>query len=103
MTEGTTGHDFDPYDHVRATDQSPVAPGVYRVVGTGDPVTLVRVADDDGRRRNTGEVVSVPAATLSASFDPAENPDRGFAVRNLLSPLVTVPKAVAYWLRQLLP
>ena len=100
MTGKPTGHDVDPYDHVRATDQSSVPSGVYRVVGTGDPVTLVRVTDAEGHRRHTGQVVSVPAATLSASFDAAENPDRGFAVRDMLAPLVTVPQAVAYWLRR---
>ncbi|MFC7133808.1 MULTISPECIES: hypothetical protein [Salinibaculum] len=103
MTGEPTANDVDPYDHVRATDRSSVPSGVYRVVGTGDPVTLVRVTDAEGRRRHTGQVVSVPAATLSASFDPAENPDQGFAIRDLVAPFVTVPQAVAYWLRRLFP
>ncbi|QIB72785.1 hypothetical protein G3I44_01970 [Halogeometricum borinquense] len=42
------------YDHYRADDAA-VSDGVYRVVGTDDEtVTLLRVADADGRRSNVG-------------------------------------------------
>lgn len=71
----------DPYDHLRpagdggSTAETAVNDGVYRVVGTGaERVTLLRVADADGRRRHTGEVVTVPRDDLAA-FAPAENPD----------------------------
>lgn len=62
------------FDHVRPTDA--VYPdGVYRVVGTSDEAaTLLRVADADGRRTNTGEIIAVGSDELDG-FDPAENPD----------------------------
>jgi hypothetical protein len=81
----------DVGDHYRVTgDDYP--PGVYRVVGGGDSdVTLLRVADDDGRREHTGEIRRVPASVLAAEFEPAANPDAGFspvgAVRNGLQGL----------------
>jgi len=55
-------------------DGAGVEPGVYRVVGTGDPVTLLRVGDADGRRVTTGETVHVDRADLAA-FEVADNPD----------------------------
>jgi hypothetical protein len=62
------------YDHLRSTDPDDDA-GIYRVVGThADSVTLLRVADGDGRRAHTGEVITVPTDALDA-FEPAENPD----------------------------
>lgn len=65
----------DVYDHLRSVDAD-AAPGVYRVVGTpGDAVTLLRVADADGRRAHTGEVLSIDHSELDG-FEPAENPDR---------------------------
>ncbi|WP_226005891.1 hypothetical protein [Natrinema salinisoli] len=49
--------------------------GIYRVVGTGeDTVTLFRVGDAEGRRVNTGEIVTVRDREFEA-FEPAENPD----------------------------
>jgi hypothetical protein len=45
-------------DHYHA-DGDRVEPGVYRVVGTGAEVALLRVADADGRRAHTGEFVHV--------------------------------------------
>lgn len=62
------------YDHLRTTDAEHT-PGVYRVVGTDeDTVTLLRVADAEGQRANTGAVVTVEREALSG-FEPADNPD----------------------------
>jgi hypothetical protein len=75
-------------------------PGVYRVVGTSEPVSLLRVSDGDGRREATGEVVSVSESALEADFEPAENPDGDLnpvrAIQNLVTGL--------YWsVRRFLP
>ncbi|ADQ68265.1 hypothetical protein C499_14870 [Halogeometricum borinquense DSM 11551] len=62
------------YDHYRADDAA-VSDGVYRVVGTDDEtVTLLRVADADRRRSNTGEIVTIHRDRLDG-FVSAENPD----------------------------
>ena len=62
------------YDHLQPTDLG-YPDGTYRVVGTSeDAVTLLRVADADGRRVNTGEIVTVDSDDLD-EFGPAENPD----------------------------
>ncbi len=71
-----------PGDHYRPTPTASDATaqrGVYRVVGTGDPVTLLRVADKDGRRQHTGETVRVDRAVLAEQFEPADDPDAGFS------------------------
>ncbi|MFC6769633.1 hypothetical protein [Natrinema soli] len=61
-------------DHVRPTDDD-YPDGIYRVVGTNEgAVTLLRVGDADGRRVNTGEIVTVSDDDLEG-FAPAENPD----------------------------
>lgn len=84
--------DLDVYDHVRPTDSN-ITPGVYRVVGTAeDTVTLLRVGDETGRRVHTGDVVTVDRDTLSA-FEPADNPDDGWAIVPLLAGL---PRSL-YW------
>lgn len=74
-------------DHVRPVDANHPA-GIYRVVGTGDPVALLRVTDERDRRRATGELLSVPRDALS-DFESAADPDTGFRpvawVRGLLS------------------
>jgi len=74
------------YDHVRSTDADDDAT-VYRVVGShADSVTLLRVSDGDGRRANTGEVITVSRDALDV-FEAAENPDGnrsvGATVRSL--------------------
>jgi len=62
------------YDHLWPTGTD-YPDGTYRVVGTeNDAVTLLRVANAQGRRVATGEVVSVPREELGG-FDAAENPD----------------------------
>ncbi|MBV0902484.1 hypothetical protein [Haloarcula salina] len=76
MTDGGV----DAFDHLRPADDDDrtgggVSDGIYRVVGTGaERVTLLRVADADGRRGHTGEVVTVSRDALAA-FAPTENPD----------------------------
>ncbi len=84
--------DIAVYDHLRST--APDADGAtYRVVGTGaDTVTLLRVSDGNGRRANTGEVVTVPRESLDA-FETAENPDGN---RSLGATLRSAGSAV-YW------
>ena len=73
-SEARPGDPLAPFDHVRPTDDS-LNSGVYRVVGTTDEhVTLLRVADADGRRRHTGDLVTVASAARS-SLEPADNPD----------------------------
>ncbi len=74
-------------DHLRPVGEDyPV--GIYRVVGDGDPIALLRVTDERDRRRATGELLTIPRGSLS-SFEPATNPDSGFRplawVRGLLS------------------
>ena len=67
-----------PYDHFRATATADADPGIYRVVGTSETaVTLLRVADDDGTRRATGDLRRVPLTTLRRDFEPAANPGDG--------------------------
>jgi len=62
------------YDHFQLTDVDR-PDGVYRVVGTdGETVTLLRVGDADGRRVNSGEIVTVRSSEL-AECPTAENPD----------------------------
>lgn len=62
------------FDHLRPTTAEYPA-GVYRVVGTAEgSVTLLQVGDADGRRINTGELVTVERDSLDG-FEPAENPD----------------------------
>lgn len=81
-----------PYDHYETGPGTEFAPGVYRVVGSGDPVTLLKVTDPQGRRRATGAIVHASRAELAAEFEPAGNPDAGFdpvrLVRNLASGVV---------------
>lgn len=78
-------------DHYRsgsASDERSEGP-VYRVVGASDDVALLRITDGDGRRVHAGEVRRVPADDFEAEFEPATNPDAGFApvraLRNALS------------------
>ena len=72
-------------DHVRPTDDV-LAAGIYRVVGTTeDTVTLLRVSDGDGRRRHTGEVVTIDAEacqTLTVAENPDDNRSIGEQVRS---------------------
>jgi len=76
-------------DHYRPDDDA--TPGVYRVVGTGDPVALLRVTDEGGRRAHTGDLRQVSRDEFDAAFEPAEDPDAGVspvaAVRNALQGL----------------
>ncbi len=86
------------YDHLRSTDPDDDA-GIYRVVGTDtDSVTLLRVADGDGRRAHTGEVITVPTNALD-TFEPAENPDGN---RSLGGKLRSLAQAVYFSFRSVL-
>lgn len=88
-------------DHVRPVGENHPS-GIYRVVGTGDPVALLRVTDADDRRRATGELLSVPRDALSG-FEPAANPDAGFRpvawLRGLLSGTYWEVRMVLEWVR----
>ena len=80
------------YDHYRTTDDD-YMDGVYRVVGIGDEeVTLLRVGKVDGRRINTGEVITVIQEELDG-FEQAENPDGNRPIGEVL---VSAPET-AYW------
>jgi hypothetical protein len=79
--------DPQPYEHYRPAGEADVDDGVYRVVGAGDPVVLLEVADADGDRVTTGRTVAVPRADLDA-FEPAENPDAGFRPGQIIDGLV---------------
>lgn len=70
-------------EHYRSTE-SDAAPGVYRVVGAGDSVTLLRVADVGGGREHTGELLRVDQATLDDVFEAAADPDAGVSVTGAL-------------------
>lgn len=79
------GEDVSPHDHYRPLDGEEV----YRVVGVSTgTVTLLRLTEG-GRRRATGEVVTVDRSDLDSAYEPASNPDRGFRpgrwLRNLVS------------------
>jgi hypothetical protein len=75
-------------DYLRPTDAD-VPDGVYRVVGTTDGVTVLRVGDADGRRVVTGEVRTVLDAT---GFEAAEPPGKRSVSARLRSFAET-----AYW------
>jgi len=74
-------------EHYRPTDGRR-EPGVYRVVGVPEDVTLLRVADADGRRVHTGRIRRVSEAEVQGVFEPASDPDAGIAplawLRNVL-------------------
>jgi len=86
-----------PYDHYRPAGAD-YADGIYRVVGTGDPVVLVAVADADGNRVNSGTVVRVSADELDG-FEPAENPDQGFQPGQLVGGLIEELRMIVNWFR----
>ena len=86
-----------PYDHYRAGSSDPIPAGVYRVVGTGEEIALLRVGDSEGLRVRTGEVVTVSRDTVG-QFEDAPNPDAGFSVTDILSPVRTWATAIRHWL-----
>jgi len=80
------------YDHFRVTDLDR-PDGVYRVVGIDDDtVTVLRVADADGRRVNSGEIVTVRSDEL-AECPEADNPDGN----RPLGEKVTSNLLMTYW------
>ena len=86
-----TVSDIEVYDHVRPTDAD-VPEGIYRVVGAGERVTLLRVGNADGRRVTTGEVHAVDRDIL-ADFEATENPDEN---RSLAATIARIPQTI-YW------
>ena len=98
---GEDGPSIAVSDHLRPVGENYPA-GIYRVVGTDDPVALLRVTDERERRRTTGELLSIPPESLS-EFEPAADPDAGFRplalVRNLLSGLYWQIRTLLDWLR----
>jgi len=87
----------DVYDHVRAGADAPVPPGVYRVVGTDGAVTLLRVADPDGRRIHPGTVERIDRETVQA-LECADNPDAGLSASALFAPFDALGSAIRHWL-----
>lgn len=85
------------YDHYQPAGAD-CADGVYRVVGAGDPITLVLVADADGNRINSGTVVRVPADEFDG-FEPAANPDQGFRPGQIIDGLIEEVRMVIDWVR----
>jgi hypothetical protein len=84
--------DVAVYDHLCSTDPDD-DDAIYRVVGTAPgSVTLLRVSDGDGRRANTGEVITVSRDALD-SFEEAENPDGNRSVGARLASMF----GAAYW------
>lgn len=80
------------YDHVQPIDTDYLN-GIYRVVGTPNgTVTLLRVADADGRRVSSGELVTVTADELDG-FAPAENPDGN----RPLETVIALKLKLIYW------
>jgi len=82
------------YDHVEPTNEEHDLPdGVYRVVGSSEErVSLLRVADADGRRINTGEVSTVSLDEFDG-FTPAENPDGNQPVEERVTSILET----GYW------
>lgn len=82
----------DVYDHLQPGGVD-YPNGIYRVVGGDEEVvTLLLVADTDGRRVNTGEVTRVTKDELEG-FTPAENPDGN----RQLDAAVRSKLGVVYW------
>lgn len=96
-----SGPSIAVYDHLRPVSESYPA-GIYRVVGTGETVALLRVTDEHERRRATGELLTIPREALS-EFEPATNPDTGFRplawIRGLLSGLYWTVRMLFDWFR----
>jgi hypothetical protein len=86
-----------PYDHVRVDADGPVPAGIYRVVGTGEEIALLRVGTSDGQRVTTGEVVHVERASVE-EFETAENPDSGLSLGDVIAPVKAFAEALRYWL-----
>jgi hypothetical protein len=91
-------------DHLRPVEGEDDGTGeprpVYRVVGTGESIALLRVTDAAGRRGYTGDVRRVPREQVANQFEPAADPDGGLALRHRLRTL----GSGLYWsLRRFLP
>lgn len=86
------------YDHYRpAGDRTEAgeADPVFRVVGVADDeVTLLRITDDTGTRRATGDLRHVLLDRLEGEFVPAANPDSGLEPIEYLAALFVVGGAI---------
>lgn len=91
-------------DHLAVPDDGPHPAGVYRVVGYGDgSVTLLHVADRDGRRRHTGRLVAAESlAGVERTTPPTDDGgvtdelrDAGWQIRAFLAELRRRPVASA--------
>ena len=87
----------EPFDHVQAGESGSIPAGVYRVVGTSEQLTLLRVGDADGRRVRTGEIVRV-SRSVYTNFGAAENPDTGVSSGDFLAPFRASAKTIRDWL-----
>ncbi|KZN23652.1 hypothetical protein A4G99_12245 [Haladaptatus sp. R4] len=81
---------IDVGDHYRPTADGDGS-DVYRVVGTGDDVVLLRLTDADGTRIHSGELRHCSRDALETDWEPAGNPDAGLTpvadLKNVLSGL----------------
>ncbi|MGA9401361.1 hypothetical protein [Haladaptatus sp.] len=79
---------IDVGDHYRPTADGDES-GVYRVVGTGDDVVLLRLTDADGTRVHSGELRHCSRDALESDWESARNPDAGLTpgadLKNMLS------------------
>lgn len=77
-------------EHYRPVDGTHTK-GIYRVVGVPEDVTLLRVADANGVRRHSGQLVQVSERTIAEEFESASDPDAGLRpvarIRNQLQGL----------------
>lgn len=87
------------YDHLRAPEDGPLEPCVYRVVGRDgeDTVALLQVTDPAGNRVRTGRVVHAPVEEVE-TFEQVGNPDAGFDPRNALQGLYWTVRQPLDWL-----
>lgn len=91
-SESDVDHGIAVGEHYRATAPTR-EDGVYRVVGAGDPIALLRVTDADGRRRHTGELLRVSPSAVANEFEADDDPDAGFSpVRSVQNQLTGL-----YW------
>ena len=67
---------INPGDHYRPTTDGDEH-GVYRVVGAGNDIALLRLTDTDGKRVHSGELRHCSRDSLDTDWEPARNPDAG--------------------------
>lgn len=88
MTEDTNGRSHRPSvgDHLVSGDDD-AGNAVFRVVGrSADSVTLLRITDETGRRRHTGDTVTVSGEQFDG-FDTTTDPDDDVSISRRLHTL----------------